>query len=469
MHEVVELIDITERAINFALKFGAEYADARVEKISRTNLLLVNERFEQASTGIDQGIGIRVLCKGAWGFTSTNSFRDSDIENAANKAVKMAKATSKGLKEKAVLSQVKTVKDHITTEVRQPLADVKLDQKMRLIIDAVHTAKSFSPKVASVRALYGDVSGQQCIATSEGTRIAIEPSRTYTLVIVTAKEGEKVTTGYEPLYGTAGWEVYEKSSANKKAKEAAERAVNMLKGKPAPSGRFTAVVDSKLGGVFAHEAVGHACEGDHVATKASVLSDKIGKQIGSEHVSIYDDSTVSGGWGSAKYDAEGTPTQKRLLIENGILKNYILDRESAAKLGLSPNGGARAQSYAFRPIVRMSNTYIALRGHSLEEIFEDIDYGIYVKGSMGGQVDTAKGTFQFAAEEAFLIEKDQVSTPLLNVSLSGLTLETLLNIDAVGKEIQFHSGSCGKEDQLIPAGDGSPHIRIRNVVFGGKV
>lgn len=462
------MLDIAEKALKYALKFGADYADTRIEKISRTSLMYINERFEQASGGVDQGIGIRVLATGAWGFASTNSFDNSEIENAADKAVKMAKASSKGLKEKIVLSQVKTVKDHVVTDVKKPLSDVELDKKMRLVIDAAHAAKSFSPKVVSVRTSYGDAFGEQCITNSEGTRITVQPSRTFAMIIATAKEGEKVTTAHEPIPGTAGWEIYEKVDVNEKARKAAEKAVNMLKGKPAPSGRFTAVVDSHLGGVFAHEAVGHACEGDHVTTKQSILSDKIGQQIGSKDVSIYDDSTVPDGWGSAKYDAEGTPTQKRLLIENGVLKNYILDRESAAKLKLPPNGGARAQSFAFRPIVRMSNTYIAPRDHSLEEVFEDIDHGIYVKGSLGGQVDTAKGTFLFAAEESFLIEKGKVSTPLLNVSLSGLTLETLLNIDVVGNELHFYSGSCGKEDQAVPAGDASPHIRIRNVVFGGK-
>jgi TldD protein len=463
------LIDIAEKALNFALKFGAEYADIRIEKFYRTSLLYINDRFEQASSGVEQGLGIRVISAGAWGFASTNSYKTPEIENVVKKAVKMAKATSKGLKKKVVLSPVKTSKDHVLTPVKQPLTNIELEQKMRLITEAVKTARSFSPKIVSIRASYGDACGQQCIVTSEGTQVTLEPSRTASAFMVTAKEGEKVTQGYEPLTGTAGWEIYEKTDANEKARKAAEKAVNMLRAKPAPSGRFTAVVDPILGGVFAHEAVGHACEGDYVATKQSILSDKLGKQIGSTHVNIYDDSTYPDGWGSSKYDAEGTQTEKRLLIEKGILKNYILDRESAAKLNLKPNGGARAQSFAFRPIVRMSNTYIAPGDFEDEELFEDVKYGIYVKGSLGGQVDTAKGTFLFAAEEAFLIEKGEISTPLLNASLSGLTLETLLNIDAVGKKISFHPGSCGKEDQSVPAGDGSPHLRIRNVVFGGVV
>lgn len=462
------MLDIAEKVLGFASRFGAEYADVRVERVFRTSLRYVNERFEQASSGIERGMGVRVLCSGAWGFASTNSFKEDDLEAAVNRAVKMARATSSGLTEKVSLSPVKTVVDRVVTSVREPLAEVDLDRKMRLVMGAFQAAKSFSSSVVNVSVSYGDATGESVVVTSEETAVTFEPSRTATGIFVVAREGEKITAGFEPVAGVCGYELYEKLDVEHYAKKAAEKAVNMLKAKSPPSGRFTAVVNQTLGGVFAHEAVGHTCEGDYIATKRSILHDKLGKKVGSEHVTIYDDSTYPGGWGTAKYDAEGVPTTKRLLIERGVVKNVILDRESAAKLNREPNGGARAQSFAFRPIVRMSNTYIAPGDFTFEEMIEDIDYGVYVKGSMGGQVDTAKGTFQFAAEEAFLIKKGEVVTPLLNVSLSGLTLETLLNIDAVGKDLKFRPGSCGKEDQLVPTGSGSPHLRIRNAVIGGK-
>jgi TldD protein len=227
-------------------------------------------------------------------------------------------------------------------------------------------------------------------------------------------------------------------------------------------------MDPKLAGVFAHEAVGHACEGDTVADGQSILQGKIGEKIGSEHVTIYDDSTYPDGWGSTKYDMEGVPAKKRLLIDRGVLKNFILNREAAGELNMTPNGGARAQSFAFRPIVRMSNTYITQGDYTFNELLEDVKNGIYVKGTRGGQVDPAKGTFQFSAEEAFQIEQGKITTPLLDVSLSGLTLEILNNIDAVAKDFGMNVGYCGKEDQMVPAGDGSPHVRVRSAVVGGR-
>jgi TldD protein len=463
-----ELLDTAEGSAKLALKSGADYADVRVESIFRTSLRYVNGRFEHATSGVEAGLGVRVLCEGAWGFACTNSFKRKEVEGAVIKAVKMAKATRVSLKQKVSLSPVKAVKDRVLTPVKEPLREVGIDEKMGLVVKAFQVAKRQSSRIVSVTVRYGDASGFRATVTSDGTAIRLGVSRTATGVFVVAKEGEKVVSGYEPIGSVGGFEVYERLSMMDCARRVAKKVVGMLKAKPAPSGRFTVVVDPRLGGVFAHEAVGHACEGDYVMTGYSILHDRLSTQIGSEHVTICDDPTLPDGWGSERYDAEGSPARKRTLIDHGVLKDYILDRESAAKLNMSVNGGSRIQSFAFRPIVRMSNTYIAPGDFSFEEIVEDVDEGVYVKGSMGGQVDPAKGTFQFAAEEAYLIQRGRITTPLLNVSLSGLTLETLRNIDAVAKDLKFYIGSCGKEDQMVPAGDGSPHVRIRNAVVGGR-
>jgi len=454
--------------MELALKQRVEYADVRVERASSTNIRMVKDRLEYIISGVDQGLGVRVLHKGAWGFASTCSFKKEDIETTVRNAVKAASATSTKLKQKVKLGAVKTCEDHVITPRKIPLPEVETKEKMNLVTKMSNIVRNTSPKIASVTAVYGDSSGQRAIVTSDGARILMEPSLATVAALAIAKEGEKITSVGERLGSPGGFEIFKRLKVEETVKEVAERAVNLLKAKPAPSGRFTVVLDPKLAGVFAHEAVGHACEGDTVAEGESILQGKIGETIGSEHVTIYDDSTYHDGWGSAKYDMEGVPTQKRLLIDRGLLKNFILNREAAAELNLAPNGGARAQSYTFRPIVRMSNTYIAAGDHTFEELLEGVNQGVYVKGTRGGQVDPAKGTFQFGAEEACMIEHGQVTTPLLDVSLSGLTLEILNNIDAVAKDFGMHVGYCIKEDQSIPAGDGSPHIRVRNAVVGGR-
>jgi len=193
----------------------------------------------------------------------------------------------------------------------------------------------------------------------------------------------------------------------------------------------------------------------------------MGKRIGSPLVTLIDDPTIPGAFGSFPFDDEGVPGQRKLLIEKGVLKGYILDRESARKLGFPPNGGARAESFGARPLVRMSNTVIEAGDHTHEEVFEGIRLGIYAKGTRGGQVDTAKGSFQFSCREAYLIENGEVTRPLRSLALSGGILSTLKEVEAVGRDRQVADpGYCGK-GQTVPVGDGGPHIRIRSAIVGG--
>ena len=384
-------------------------------------------------------------------------------------AVKAAKASSTEIKEKVVLAPVKAFEDRVVMQVEENPSKVDVTRKMDLIIRAYKAAKEVSSKVASVDTLYEDGTEEGAIVTSEGTKIFRDSSYLVLRVLVFAKEEDKIRMCHESMGFAGGFEVFKKHSVETCAEKAAERAVAMLKAKPAPSGRFTIIADPLLAGTFAHEATGHACEGDAVIAGESILKDKLGQMIGSQGVSMYDDSSLPQSWGSLKYDDEGVRTKKRLLIDHGILRNFILNREAAAKLELEPNGGARAQSYAFRPLVRMSNTYLSSGDYEFEELREDVKRGLYLRGTRGGQVNPAVGSFQFSAEDAFMIENGEVTTPILDVSLSGLTLEILKNIDAVGKDLTLHVGHCGKEDQIVQVMDGGPHIRIRNVVVGGRV
>ena len=461
------LLDLAEKAIRLAMDLGVEYVDARAEQIHSTAIRLTNDRFEQAVSGFDQGLGVRMLYKGAWGFSSTSSLELKDIQAVVKITFKIAKATSKGVKEKAKICSVKPLKDHVKVKTRQPLTEVGIDKKMRTVLVFSKTTRDYSPKIVSANLAYEDAVGQKVVASSDGANILTDIGRVYVSVNAVAKQAQKLTSARERLGKMGGFELFNEVNGDEIMEKAAKRAVDLLKAKPVPSGRFTVIADPRLAGVFAHEAVGHACEADLIIAGESILAGKIGKVVGSKLVSIFDDSTLAGGWGSQKYDDEGVPTKKRLLIERGVLKGYITNREAAAKLKLEPNGGARAESFSFPPIVRMSNTYIARGDHSFEELLEDITHGVYLKATRGGQVDTAKGTFQFNAEEARLIEKGELTTPLLDVSLSGLTLETLHNIDAVANDFELHIGFCGK-GQTVPVGDGSPHIRIKNALVGGR-
>ena len=460
-------MQVAERVIRLCQKFGAEYADVRVERIYSTEIRLTQDTFDQVASGVDQGFGVRVLYKGAWGFGSSTSLRPDDVTKIVRGAFKAAKVTSSYSKEKTRLGHVPQARRSLATEVKTPMQSVPMDDKMQLTMKT-SGATRIDGRIASVTVTYSDSSGETSLATTEGTRLTGKPSRGSVVVVAVAKAGEKVGTIRERNGMQAGFELFEKIAPLGLARKAAEKALRLLDATHAPSGRFTAIADQKLAGVFAHEAVGHASEADHVITGESVLRDKVSQRVGSDLVTMYDDSTFPGGWGSSLYDSEGVPTEKRLIIEKGFLRGYILNREAAAQLNMKPNGGARAQSFTYRPVVRMSNTYLTAGNQSFEELFEGVDYGVYLKGSRGGQVDTTKGTFQFSAEEGCLIENGQLTKPVSDVSLSGLTLETLTNIDGVANDFQMTMGLCGKAGQVVNTGMGSPHIRIRNAVIGGK-
>jgi TldD protein len=456
---------LEQAILNEAIDKGATYCDIRIGKSRGTSVEVKDGELKKASSGEEKGAGIRLLYNGVWGFFSTNELSKKSLRNALLKAFELAKSGSKIAKEKVQLCDVKAVKDKVIWKPKKNPIEVDIEEKYKILVDmdrAIHNIDG----VHTVTNTYSDGIVDTHFLSSEGSDIQMQITRTLTQVNLVAREGAKVLGYRGRIGGTYGFEVFDMYDAVEKGVRLGESAVRVLRAKHSPSGRLPVVADHDLAGVFVHEALGHATEGDIVISGDSILEGQIGKKIASENVTIVDDSTIRGAFGSYPYDDEGIKGKRKILIKDGILKGYILNRETAQKLGMRSNGGARAESYAVRPLVRMSNTFIEKGDYSFEEIIEDIDRGIYAKGTRGGQVDTAKGSFQFSAQEAFLIEKGKITMPLRDVSLSGMTLQILKNIDAVGKDfILGDPGFCGK-GQLVPVGDGGPHIRIKEAVVG---
>jgi TldD protein len=459
------LLNLSDKAIQIMMDLGAEYADVRSEQSISTAIRISNDTVEQASTGVNCAFGARAIVNGAWGFSSANSLKAKDVKACSTEAFKTARSVSKAAKEKAVLCPTKTAKDHVKVRVDEPLAETEISKKINEALHFSKAARNHDKRIGAY-VVYEDSAGQQVTANSDGSRILTDNSRIYLGLFAIASVGGKVTSCREQIGICGGFELFKDSKIDEIAKATATKAANLLKAKHFPKGRFTVILDPKLAGVFAHEAVGHACEADYVVSDESILREELGKVIGAKAVSIIDNPIVSNGWGSKKYDDECVPTQKRVLISNGVLTDLINNRETAAKLGIKPNGGARAQTSFYCPIVRMSNIEIVKGDHSFEELLETVRFGLYLRGTRGGQVNTAKGEFQFTAEEAYLIEKGALSTPLLNVSLSGSTIGTLQSIDAVGNDLESHIGFCGKSGQNVPVGMASPHVRLKKAVIG---
>ena len=448
------------------MKLGASYAEARVEERWGTVLELKNGTLEKAIHGRERGACVRVLVKGRWGFFSTNRLGES-LLGGVETAVKLARSGSAAPGEQLRIDERKTANGKRILSPKKDPHGVSVDEKHELLKDMDSRMRAVEG-ITSATSVYTDGTRSVRMITSSGGDAYSEETRVVAQGVLVAREAADIL-GYRFRLGhVGGMELFEKEDPLEKSRNAAEAAVRLLHAKRGPAGHFPLIADPELTGVFIHEALGHAAEGDLVATGGSVLSGRIGETLGPENLYVYDDPTYEGGFGSYAFDQEATPTSKKMLIEAGVLRTFLLDRESSAALGIEPNGSARAQDHESRPLVRMSNTYIGEGDMGFDEMVSGVKFGVYAKGTRGGQVDPTKGSFQFGAQEAYLIEGGEITTPLRDVSLSGNILEILMNIDGIGDDMKLGDpGFCGKGGQLVPVGDGGPHIRIARATVGG--
>jgi TldD protein len=286
---------------------------------------------------------------------------------------------------------------------------------------------------------------------------------------VVAKHEDQMESSYETDGGYVGLEFLEGNHAYELGKEAALRVVKLLNAVPAPSGTMPVVLAAEAGGTMIHEAVGHGLEADLACNGLSVYQNKIGQQVCSPLVSVYDDGTLIARRGSYAFDDEGTPSQPNVLIENGILKSYMVDRLSSMKFDIPATGNGRRETFRNKPIVRMTNTYIAPGKDQPDQILKDTQWGIYVKSMGGGQVNTVTGDFVFAVTEGYLIKNGQLGSAIRGATLVGNGPKALSMIDRVGNDLGFATGTCGKEGQGAPVTDAQPTLRIPELTVGGEV
>jgi TldD protein len=434
----------------------ARFIEVTFQHSNITNIVTKDGVAKDISAGESQGFGVRVLDR-IWGFASSNN--PKELLESAEKAFKAAKVGDDSI----IFEPRSGVEDKVSTKARMNPFNVPIDEKINLGMRAFERVKG-EKKVVSSSFNYVDAVTRGIYANSEGTRIESKSTKVAFFASVFAKKDATLQFGSERIGATEGFEFLR--NPEETADKALEKALRLLDAKAAPSGRFPVVLDPLLTGVFIHEALGHAVEADHVIQGDSILEGRIGEKIASEHVSISDDPTVKGGFGFYHYDSEGTKPHKTQLVQDGVLKSFLHSRETSSTLKMKNTGNARAQAFDHRPIVRMSNTFLAPGTYSVEELIEDVDFGVYLLGSKGGEVDPAKGVFQFSAEEGFQIENGELTTPLRDVALSGETLMILAEIEAVGRDFGSHIGFCGKDGQAVPVGDGGAHIRTQAAVGG---
>lgn len=453
--------------IQEALEGRADYFDLRVLDVTGTQLEMRDNEVSRAISGKESGACVRVLYHGAWGFASTPDVNEASVKDAADKAAKMAKGISEKVKEKVKLAHVRPSDDAVEIHMKKNFLDMPMDSKLSLLKSTFDVVKDYD-FIANATISYKDNYTVEEFRSSEGAHIVKKTPRVLWTLELVGKKEDQIQSVRRRIGNTMGYEAFDNDLNITVTRDAVASLVALLSGKSPPSGPMPVIADPDLTGVFAHEACGHASEADLVTMGDSCFEGLIGKQIGNEIVTIKDDATIPGLFGSYIYDDEGVRTKTKVLIKDGVLNDYIQSRETAGKLGMTPNGGARAESYHGRPIVRMSNTFIEAGDSNFKEMLEGIKLGVYAKGTRGGQVNTAQGFFQFNAQESYLIENGEITKPLRDVSLSGRTLDILKLIDRVGSdETLGHPGLCGK-GQTVPVGDGGPHIRISKCVVGGR-
>ena len=457
-----ELYKIIEDGKNL----GAEYIEVRAEKVFRTSITTKDGKVEAARQGIDYGAAVRVLVNGAWGFSTTSSLNLKDLSEATRKACSMARSAASKLKSPIKLAEVKAVEDKVLVKPKKNPREISIEEKMNMILSLDKTVFDYDSRVRSCTIDYLDISGTCYFINSDGTYIEQDKLYVWSRILATAKEGDVLAYGREEIGSTAGFEVFDEQPPEEIGSLVAKRIIDQLMAKTPKGGRFPAVIGPNVIGVFIHEAFGHLAEAD-LTISGSVLADKFGKKIASDKVNVYDDGTIEGAFGSFKYDDEGIPAQKTLLIKEGNIVGLMTNRETAGKLGLPPTGNARAESFRHKPIIRMRNTYLAPGDYSLEELLEGIKFGYYLKSFRGGQANL-DGTFQVGIQEAYEIVNGEIDKPIRNLSISGNTLETLLKVDAVGKDFELWPGRCGKDGQTAFICDGGPHTRVKEVIIGGR-
>ena len=452
------------RILNSGLHTGADYAEIYIEEKDSFSVVIENGKVENSGIRHSYGAGIRLLNKfqSVYGYTNevneksltklienlSNSFHDKQVLSIDKLVTKRAKNLSN------IETSFSNVDDKVIIDYLKSGEEVLRNTDKRV----VRTNVSFSYSISKIQ-----------IASTKGINHLDYKERGRCYVICTAADQGKIETGFEGPGASAGFEFFEKNVDIKElCKNVGEKTIMMLEAKECPSGRMPVVIGKGFGGTLFHEACGHPLEASAVSRNLSVFSGKIGQQIASPILSAIDDGTIPNGWGSNNIDDEGNKTEKTLLIENGILKNYLIDDFNGRRMNRKGNGACRRQSYKYEPTSRMSNTYICAGKSTPEEIIAATKFGLYAKTLSGGQVNPVTGEFNFGCSEAYLIRDGKICEPVRGASVIGTGQDILMKIDMIGNDLERAQGMCGAASGFIPVDCGQPTIRVSEMTVGGN-
>ncbi|MEM7118515.1 MAG: TldD/PmbA family protein [Chloroflexota bacterium] len=457
-------VESIQKVLRAALQNGGDLAEVYLENVETLSLGLDDGRLERATRGNDIGGGVRVF----YGNMAAYAYTDDLTEVALIAAAKAAAAAARGKNEGAVSIDLTRSVSGLDFGVKRPFDEMSIADKAKILREMDRQARAYSPEIVQVMARYNQVSRKVWIYNSEGVWAEDDRQMLEFGGMVAAQRGDvrqAMTTG---VGGQRGLELIDESDPVASLRDAAESAVLMLDAKPAPAGEMTVVINNGWGGVLFHEACGHCMEADFITKGASAYANLVGERVGPDFLSAVDDGTIPGRRGSLRFDDEGTPSQRTVLIENGILKEYMWDLTEARRMGRGSTGNGRRQSFRHMPMPRMTNTFIDAGPHDPEEIIRSVKKGIYAKKLGGGQVEVGRGDYVFAVTEGYLIEDGKLTAPIRGATLVGNGPESLKQIDMVGNDLALDPGRgmCGKF-QSARVSVGQPTVRIPKLTVGG--
>ena len=454
---------LLEELLGIAVSTGADFAEVFAEQERCYQLRLVSKKIESVRDVLLSGVGIRAFCGTRTYYASTSdTSREGLLRCAANLAGAIGEQGGTACAPSLVARTAR--EEDIVRFPCNESAGVKSD----LLREACDAAQGVSEKISQVLGTYMDIDRRFLVSNTEGLLVQDRKIRTRLAINATASDGGENQSGFYGPGAGMGLEFFERVSPRAAGERAARQALTNLSAVYCPAGKMTVAIENGFGGVIFHEACGHSLEATSVAIGASQMAGKLGQQIANPKVTAIDDGTIAGGWGSVGVDDEGTPAQRNVLIENGILKNYMIDRLGSRRMGMPMTGNSRRENYTYEPTSRMTNTFIDNGPDKNEDIIASIEYGLYAKEMGGGSVNPLTGAFNFSVKEGYIVRNGKICEAVRGASLIGTGSQILQDIDMVGQNLATGQGVCGSSSGSVPTDVGQPLIRVSKITVGGR-
>jgi len=450
-----------DRVLDAASAGGADFAEVFCEDNRQTVLNVRAAGVESSSIGRESGVGIRIFSGLNCYYAYSNDTREETLLRLTRQLTETVRS---GAVQRAPLGQLIDRSQKISP---MPMSTVDTGRKIELVNRAIRSGMEYHDDISQMQVKYLDHDRRILVANTEGLLATDRQLKTRMLISAYAQRGSELRSGYYGPGAMAGLDFYDNLDIEGAGRRAAEAAVTELRAKKCPGGMMTVVVDNGFGGLMFHEACGHSLEASSVAKGMSEFSGKVGQQVASSCVTLIDDGSLPGQWGSMGMDDEGNPAQRNVLIENGILKGYLVDRYESRRMGLPATGSGRRQNYRFAPEARMTNTFIAPGTSTREEIIASVEKGLFVGNINGGSVNPVTGDFNFAVCQCWLIENGRLTEPVYGATLIGNGGNVLQQVDMVGNNLVHGQGYCYNTSGALFINAGQPTIRVKNILVGG--